>query len=522
MAETFVAVRRGPASFEQRVCLKRILPACAENPVFVELFLDEARLLGRLQCRNIVHVYDFGEVDGTYYMALELVDGVDLAHLLASLREHGQSMPQQVALYVVSEVLSALSYAHALIVDGEPMAVVHRDISPSNILISRGGEVKLTDFGIAQARGRMHRTQTGHTKGKVAYMSPEQIRAEPLDGRSDLFSLGVVLFELLTGVHPFDSTTDFAVQLSIMAGKRAALRELRPDMPADVAKLVDALLATRALDRPQTADDALALVPSSGSGFALQQQLAKLVAAPSEHGVPAPRVSVPAWSSRDLATASEQAIAALPISALPVSALPPSAPVSAIPSYAPAPASARATSAEPAPKRSPRLLLLVPLVILPLAAAYAFAQRGPGWSVPPLPWVNADHKLASPPTQDPARQLVGSPSQSAGKDGSTARRDKQAGPQLPPVEQVVSPDKGGARPSTPSVDEVVSPAKANPAPPRQTLDQVVTPRNGRAPLEPQPVESVTSPRTGREKLPVQPVELVISPPKGAAPPPPPH
>jgi serine/threonine protein kinase len=172
MAETFVAVRRGPAGFEQRVCLKRILPGCAADPTFVELFLDEARLLARLQCRNIVHVYDFGETEGTYYMALELVEGMDLEGLLKALRARNQRMSPSVALYVTGEVLAALSYAHTLEIDGEPQHIVHRDISPSNILISKNGEVKLTDFGIAKARGRTHRTQTGHTKGKIAYMSP--------------------------------------------------------------------------------------------------------------------------------------------------------------------------------------------------------------------------------------------------------------------------------------------------------------------------------------------------------------
>jgi serine/threonine protein kinase len=278
MAETFVALRRGPAGFEQRVCLKRILPGCAADPTFVELFLDEARLLARLQCRNIVHVYDFGETEGTYYMALELVEGMDLEGLLKSLRARGVRMSPSVALYVTGEVLAALSYAHTLEIDGEAQHIVHRDISPSNILISKNGEVKLTDFGIAKARGRSHRTQTGHTKGKVAYMSPEQMRAESVDGRSDLFAIGVVLFELLTGTHPFDANTDFALQLNIMNGKRPPLRELLPDAAPQVAELVDALLATDANQRPASAADAIDMIPSLGATFALQRELQQLVA----------------------------------------------------------------------------------------------------------------------------------------------------------------------------------------------------------------------------------------------------
>ena len=277
MAETFVAVRRGPAGFEQRVCLKRILPGCAADPVFVELFLDEARLLARLQCRNIVHVHDFGEIDGTYYMALELIDGVDLEGLLTSLRGRGLRMPEPVALYITTEILTALSYAHTLEIDGELQQIVHRDISPSNILLSKTGEVKLTDFGIAKARGRAHRTQAGHTKGKIAYMSPEQMRAEELDGRSDLFAVGVVLFELLTSAHPFDANTDYALQVNIMTGKRRPLRELLPSASTKVAALVDALLATDRENRPASAADAIALMPPLDSSFALQRQLETLV-----------------------------------------------------------------------------------------------------------------------------------------------------------------------------------------------------------------------------------------------------
>jgi serine/threonine protein kinase len=302
MAETFVAVRRGPAGFEQRVCLKRILPGCAADPTFVELFLDEARLLARLQCRNIVHVYDFGETEGTYYMALELVEGMDLEGLIKSLRERGVRMSPSVALYVTGEVLAALSYAHTLEIDGEAQHIVHRDISPSNILISKNGEVKLTDFGIAKARGRSHRTQTGHTKGKVAYMSPEQMRAEPVDGRSDLFAIGVVLFELLTGTHPFDANTDFALQLNIMNGKRPPLRELLPDAPPRVAELVDALLATDVNQRPNSAADAIDMIPPLEATFSLQRELQQLVAGRSGSSP----VVTPVGSRPDQARAASQ------------------------------------------------------------------------------------------------------------------------------------------------------------------------------------------------------------------------
>ncbi|MDB4987267.1 MAG: serine/threonine protein kinase [Myxococcaceae bacterium] len=359
MAETFVAIRRGPANFEQRVCLKRILPGCAADPMFVELFLDEARLLARLQCANIVHVYDFGEVQGTYYMALELIDGVDLEGLLSTLRERGERMPEQVALYIVTEILVALSYAHTLEIDGEPQGIVHRDISPSNILLSKTGEVKLTDFGIAKARGRSHRTQTGHTKGKVAYMSPEQVRAEELDGRSDLFAIGVVLFELLTGAHPFDANTDFALQVNIMSGKRRPLRELLPHASEPVAQLVDALLATDRKDRPESAADAIALIPPLEAQFKLQRGLEALVkqrigikgSAASTGSAPRPLVSGvgPAHSSTAVA---------------------------GTPAGTPSAVMARGTTAGAAPKRSLKPALWIALAALVLALGFALGRRG--------------------------------------------------------------------------------------------------------------------------------------------------
>jgi serine/threonine protein kinase len=277
MAETFVAVRRGPARFEQRVCLKRILPGRAADPRFVELFLDEARLLAKLRNAAIVQVYDFGETDGTYYMALELVDGMDLEALLNALRRNTKRLPTALALYVAGQILSALHYADSLVIDGEPLQLVHRDISPSNVLLSVQGEIKLTDFGIAKARGRQHKTQTGHTKGKVAYMSPEQVRGEELDSRSDLFAVGVVLYEMLSGVHPFDAPTDLALLNNILSGKCRPIVELLPELPSTVVELLQRLLSVDRNARPGTPGDALLMVSVFDQPFALQRQLALLV-----------------------------------------------------------------------------------------------------------------------------------------------------------------------------------------------------------------------------------------------------
>ncbi len=279
MAQTFAAVRRGPAGFEQRVCLKRILPNHAEDRLFVEQFLDEARLLAHLRHGGIVQVYDFGEIDGSYFMALELVEGSDLDRLLVSLSAKSQRLPLPVSLHITAQVLSALHYAHGAELDGEPLHIVHRDISPGNILLSRQGEVKVADFGIAKSRHRVHKTQAGFTKGKIAYMSPEQVRGEELDLRSDLFAVGVVLHELVTGVHPFDAATDITTLSNILSGTRPPLRSLVPELRADVAALVNALLATDRDMRPASAADALRLIPPREKPFVTERRLAEIVQA---------------------------------------------------------------------------------------------------------------------------------------------------------------------------------------------------------------------------------------------------
>ncbi|MET0342373.1 MAG: serine/threonine-protein kinase [Polyangiales bacterium] len=277
MAETFVAMRRGPAGFEQRVCLKRILPNRANDPRFVELFLDEARLLARMRRANVVQVYDFGECSGTYYMALELVEGADLDALLSTHTPPHAPLPIDAAMYLAAELLAALDYAHTLSLDGQPQHIIHRDVSPSNILVSAHGEVKLTDFGIAKARGRTHKTRTGHTKGKPAYMSPEQVRGDALDQRTDLFSAGVVLYQALTGEHPFDASTDLTLLNNILAGQRRSLRAFSADIPVELVALVDALLEVQPARRPESASEALAYISSSVRSIAGREQLAARV-----------------------------------------------------------------------------------------------------------------------------------------------------------------------------------------------------------------------------------------------------
>jgi serine/threonine protein kinase len=232
MAETFEATRAGAGGFEQRVCLKRVLPAFSDDAEFVSRFQREAKLAAQLRHTNIVGVIDFGEVGGVHYMTLELVDGVDLRSLLKSSPEERLS-PDTVAL-IGLDLAYALEHAHG--------SLVHRDISPSNILLSRSGETKLADFGIAKAIDNVTATASRSAKGKIPYMSPEHMRGETVDGRADLFSLGVVLFEAAAGCRPFDGAHDVETMQKILEGDRRSLADIAPDVPAPLRAVIERLI----------------------------------------------------------------------------------------------------------------------------------------------------------------------------------------------------------------------------------------------------------------------------------------
>ncbi len=278
MAEIFRARRVGVAGFARRVCIKRILPSLSDEREFVEMFIDEARTGAQLRHGNIVSIDDFGEVEGQYFLCMEYVSGVDLARLSSAISRDGRLLPFDVATYVASEVLKALDYAHRKLgVDGHPLDVVHRDVSPQNVLVSFSGEVKLTDFGIARAASRLHRTVGEVVKGKLAYMAPEQARGRPLDGRADLFALGVVFFEMLTGRRPFVGADEREVIDALLRGRRPRVEDLRADVPPVLARVVDKLLASDAAMRYGLGGDAIVDLAEFPPGASASRQLASIV-----------------------------------------------------------------------------------------------------------------------------------------------------------------------------------------------------------------------------------------------------
>ncbi len=232
MAEIFLASLRGVEGFAKRVVLKRILPQFSSDPAFIQMFIDEAVVAGRLSHPNVVQVYDFGAVDGIYYIAMEYVDGPDLRSLLRRAKALGRPLSFAEVATIGEGVARGLAYVHSACDDElGPLNIVHRDISPHNIMLSRTGDVKVMDFGIAKAVARATRTGTGMIKGKLAYMAPEQAAGQPLDGRCDQFALGLVMWECLTGQRLFDGASDLEIMRKVVACEVRPVRGLRPDVP---------------------------------------------------------------------------------------------------------------------------------------------------------------------------------------------------------------------------------------------------------------------------------------------------
>jgi serine/threonine-protein kinase len=245
MAEVYLAKAAGPQGFEKTLVVKRVLPHLAEDPTFVEMFFSEARLAALLNHPNVVQIFDFGESEGAYFLAMEYIDGLNLRTLCKRAHAAGMLLPVQLCAKLLSHVCEGLAYAHTFVDPGtgEPLRLVHRDISPDNILVSAHGAVKVVDFGIAKAANQLHRTRTGIVKGKIAYMPPEQIQNKPLDARADIFALGVVLYELLSGQKPFEATSEVGMMQAILYQPPVPVGERRADVPETVRNILGRALA---------------------------------------------------------------------------------------------------------------------------------------------------------------------------------------------------------------------------------------------------------------------------------------
>ncbi|MBL8112158.1 MAG: protein kinase, partial [Acidobacteria bacterium] len=256
MAEVYKARMKGEEGFEKIVAIKRILPHMADNDDFITMFVDEAKLAAQLTHNNIIHIYDLGRVDAYHYIAMEYVEGKDLRSILKMGQERGYPLPPELALFIASKIGNALEYAHRRVgMDGKELNLVHRDVSPQNILISFEGDIKLCDFGIAKAATKVSQTQTGALKGKLQYMSPEQAWGKKIDRRTDIFSLGIVLFEMLTGERLFTGDTDLTILEQVRDAKVVAPSTKNYELPKKVDQVVLKALAKNPQDRYQNANE---------------------------------------------------------------------------------------------------------------------------------------------------------------------------------------------------------------------------------------------------------------------------
>jgi tRNA A-37 threonylcarbamoyl transferase component Bud32 len=254
MAELFLVRAKGPEGFEKTFVLKRILPHLAENPRLTRAFLDEAKLVATFDHPHIAHVHDMGTAEGSYFFTMDFVHGVDLRALLKRYRRERTPMPLALAVLIARNIASALHYAHERRgPDGKHLGVVHRDVSPSNIIVSYDGVPKLVDFGIAKAATSSTKTQTGMLKGKIAYMSPEQAKGLPLDRRTDVYALGIILWEMIAGRRLYKCENDMATIQRIINAPAESPRPHRPDCPRGLEQIVMRALALDIDARYQTA-----------------------------------------------------------------------------------------------------------------------------------------------------------------------------------------------------------------------------------------------------------------------------
>ncbi len=265
MAEVFKAKAFGVEGFERLVAVKRILPNIAEDEEFITMFIDEAKIAVQLQHANVAQIFDLGKVEDSYFIALEYVHGRDLRAIFDHLRKNGvtgasgapsEKMPTSQACFIVMQLCEGLDYAHnKRDAQGRELNLVHRDVSPQNVLIGYDGEIKLVDFGIAKAAGKASKTQAGILKGKFGYMSPEQVRGLPVDRRSDIFALGIVLYELLTGERLFIGESDFSTLEKVRNVEILPPSSFNKRIPPELERIVLKALAKDADDRYQNAID---------------------------------------------------------------------------------------------------------------------------------------------------------------------------------------------------------------------------------------------------------------------------
>ncbi|MFP2911643.1 serine/threonine protein kinase, partial [Pyxidicoccus sp. 3LFB2] len=256
MGAVYLARQKGPVGFQKLLVLKRLLPHLSEDDEFIQMFLDEGRIAAHLNHPNIAQIYDLGDVDGQYFIAMEYVHGEAVGPLGQRALARKVTIPLGLKCRIIADAAAGLDGAHnARSPSGRKLALIHRDVSPQNVLVGFNGGVKIIDFGVAKASGKLSQTMVGTIKGKHAYMSPEQARGEPLDHRSDVFGLGTVFYELLTQTRLFKRDSEFATLKAVVGAKLVPPSEVVPDVPKALDAIVLKALARKRDERFSTAGE---------------------------------------------------------------------------------------------------------------------------------------------------------------------------------------------------------------------------------------------------------------------------
>ena len=254
MAEVYRAESAGLEGFKKVVAIKRVLPHLSEKKKFIGMFLDEARVSAQLSHSNCVQVFDIGVGDNTYFIVMEFVDGADLKAIIERKRKQGQPFPTEEACLICTRICEGLDYAHRLTGgEGRPLGIVHRDMSPPNVLLTRFGEVKIVDFGLAKANVQLEHSEPGIIKGKFSYLSPEAARGQDIDHRTDIFAVGIILWEMLAGRRLFLGETDLETVKQVQAAAIPPIRQYNPNVSEDLETVIASALAGDPDERYQSA-----------------------------------------------------------------------------------------------------------------------------------------------------------------------------------------------------------------------------------------------------------------------------
>jgi serine/threonine-protein kinase len=256
MAEVFRAESEGLQGFRKQVAIKRVLPNLSQKKKFISMFLDEARLSAQLSHSNCVQVFDIGVGDNAFFIVMEFVDGGNLKSIIEYIKKSGRPFPVEAAVYICLDICKGLSYAHELTdSSGVPLHIVHRDMSPPNVLITKHGEIKIVDFGLAKANSQLEKSEPGIIKGKFSYLAPEAAMGQDVDARTDIFAIGIMLWELLAGQRLFLGDTDFQTVKKVQAAVVPSISQINKKVPKELEVIMARALAREPSARYQTARD---------------------------------------------------------------------------------------------------------------------------------------------------------------------------------------------------------------------------------------------------------------------------